>query len=114
MSDCIFCKIAAGEIPSKKIFEDEEMMAFHDMNPVAPVHFLIIPKKHIKCMLELEEADAALIGRMLFRAKEIAKELGCEERGGRFVNNAKIDGGQTVNHLHIHFLGGRALGWPPG
>ena len=114
MSDCIFCKIAAGEIPSKKIYEDDEMLAFLDTNPMAPVHFLIIPRKHIRNMLEAEEADAALIGRLFFRAKELAKEQGCGEKGGRFVNNAKTDGGQTVDHLHIHFLGGRALGWPPG
>ena len=114
MSDCLFCKIIAGEIPSKMIYEDDEMYAFHDINPVAPVHFLLIPKKHIKNIFELEEADAALVGRLFFKAKEIAKKLGCEEKGGRFLNNAKSDGGQTVDHLHIHFLGGRALGWPPG
>ena len=114
MSDCLFCKIIAGEIPSRKIYEDDEMFAFYDINPMAPLHFLIIPKKHISNIFELEEADAALVGRLFFRAREIAKELGCEEKGGRFLNNAKSDGGQTVDHLHIHFLGGRALGWPPG
>jgi len=114
MSNCLFCKITAGEIPSKKIYEDEEMLAFHDINPMAPVHFLVIPKKHIENLLVLEEADTSLLGRLFHKAKELAKQLGCEEKGGRFVINAKTDGGQTVDHLHIHFLGGRNLGWPPG
>jgi histidine triad (HIT) family protein len=110
MSDCIFCKIIAGEIPSKKLYEDDEMLAFHDIKPASPVHFLVVPKKHVNNLLEAEEADAPMIGRLLYRAKELAKQQGCEEKGGRFVINAKSDGGQTVDHLHIHFLGGRALG----
>ena len=110
MSDCIFCKIIAGEIPAKKIYEDDETLAFLDINPASPVHFLVIPKKHINNIFELEETDKALIGRLLYKAKELAKEHGCEEKGGRFVINAKKEGGQTVDHLHIHFLGGRALG----
>jgi histidine triad (HIT) family protein len=114
MSNCIFCKIIAGEIPARKIFEDDEMLAFHDITPQAPVHFLLIPKKHISNLLELDPADTALAGRLLNKAQELAKELGCEKNGGRFVINAKKDGGQTVDHLHIHVLGGRALGWPPG
>jgi len=114
MKDCICCKIIAGEIPSKKIYEDDEMLAFFDINPMAPVHFLVIPKKHIENLMELEASDAALVGRLFHKAQELAKEQGCEKKGGRFVINAKTDGGQTINHLHIHFLGGRALGWPPG
>ena len=114
MSGCLFCKIVAGEIPAKKLYEDDEMLAFFDINPMAPVHFLVIPKKHIENLLELQEADALLTGRMFHKAKELAKEQGCESKGGRFVINAKSDGGQTVDHLHIHFLGGRSLGWPPG
>jgi len=114
MSDCLFCKIIAGSIPSKKLYEDDEMLAFFDINPMAPVHFLVIPKKHIENIFELESADAALTGRMFCKAQELAKEQGCEKNGGRFVINTKSDGGQTVNHLHIHFLGGRSLGWPPG
>ena len=114
MSDCLFCKIIAGEIPCDKIYEDSEMLAFRDINPMAPVHFLLVPKKHIKSLLELEAEDAALAGRLLYKAQELAKQQGCGERGGRFVINAKSDGGQTVDHLHIHILGGRALGWPPG
>jgi len=114
MSNCIFCKIIAGEIPAKKIYEDDEMLAFHDINPMAPVHFLVIPKKHIENLLELQEDDVILVGKMMHKAQDIAKQLGCEPKGGRFVINAKKDGGQTVDHLHIHFLGGRSLGWPPG
>ncbi|MDR3021033.1 MAG: histidine triad nucleotide-binding protein [Treponema sp.] len=114
MSNCLFCKIIANEIPSKKLYEDDEMLAFQDINPVAPVHFLVIPKKHIANLLELEAADAPLAGRLFHKAAEIAKQQGCEEKGGRFIVNTKSDGGQTVDHLHIHFLGGRALGWPPG
>jgi histidine triad (HIT) family protein len=114
MSDCIFCKIIAGEIPCRKIYEDDGMLAFHDITPQAPVHFLLIPKKHIRNLMELEAGDEALMGRLLNKAQELAKELGCEEKGARFVINAKSDGGQTVDHLHIHILGGRSLGWPPG
>jgi len=114
MSNCIFCKIIAGEIPGRKIYEDDEMLAFLDINPVAPVHFLVIPKKHISNIMEMETQDAALLGRLFYKAQELAKQQGCEEKGGRFVINTKTDGGQTVDHLHIHFLGGRALGWPPG
>ena len=114
MSDCIFCKLIAGEIPCKKIYEDDEMLAFNDINPMAPVHFLLIPKKHIRNMMEIKDEDAALIGRLFFRAQELAKQQGCEENGGRFVINVKNDGVQTVDHMHVHFLGGRVLGWPPG
>jgi len=114
MSNCIFCKIIAGEIPGKKIYEDDEMLSFLDINPAAPVHFLVIPKKHINNIMEMEAQDTALLGRMLYKAQELAKQQGCEEKGGRFVINTKTDGGQTVDHLHIHFLGGRAHSWPPG
>jgi histidine triad (HIT) family protein len=114
MSNCLFCKIINGEIPGKKLYEDDEMLAFFDINPMAPVHFLVIPKKHVNNIMELEADDAVLIGRLLYKAQELAKQQGCEEKGGRLVINTKSDGGQTVDHLHIHFLGGRALGWPPG
>ncbi|MDR2951794.1 MAG: histidine triad nucleotide-binding protein, partial [Treponema sp.] len=109
MSDCLFCKIARGEIPCTKIYEDDEMLAFKDINPMDPVHFLLIPKKHITSVLETQEQDAPLLGSLIFKAQELAKQQGCEKGGGRFVINAKADGGQTVDHLHIHFLGGRAL-----
>jgi histidine triad (HIT) family protein len=114
MSDCIFCKIIAGEIPSKKIYEDDEFLAFHDITPQAPVHFLLIPKKHIRNIMELEPEDSALAGRLLVKAQELAKDQGCTEKGARFVINCKSNGGQTVDHLHIHILGGRFLTWPPG
>ena len=112
--DCLFCKIIAGSIPSTKLYEDDEMLAFLDINPASPVHFLVIPKKHITSIFEVGAEDAGLLGRMLLKTQELAKAKGCEEKGGRIVINTKSDGGQTVDHLHIHFLGGRALGWPPG
>jgi len=112
MSDCIFCKIINGEIPCKKIFENEEVFAFNDIAPQAPVHFLVVPKKHIDNLIDAD--DFQLVGRLLQKATELAKEAGCGERGARFVINCKKDGNQTVPHLHIHVLGGRALGWPPG
>jgi histidine triad (HIT) family protein len=114
MSDCIFCKIIDGRIPSRKVYEDGEFLAFHDVCPQAPVHFLVIPKKHIRNVMELEQADTALLGRLLFKAQELAVEQGCGEKGARLVINCKEDGGQTVEHLHVHVLGGRPLDWPPG
>ena len=114
MSDCIFCKIINGEIPSKKLFEDDEFIAFNDINPQAPEHFLVIPKKHIRNIMETNADDSVMLGRLLFRAQEIAKKNGCEENGARFVINCKSHGGQTVDHLHCHVLGGRHLSWPPG
>jgi histidine triad (HIT) family protein len=112
MDNCIFCKIISGVIPSKKLYEDDELLAFHDVNPQAPVHFLVIPKKHIRNIMELE--DSSLPGKLLFKAQQLAKENGCEEKGARFVINCKSHGGQTVDHLHCHVLGGRFLSWPPG
>jgi histidine triad (HIT) family protein len=114
MSNCVFCKIIDGAIPSKKIYEDDEMLAFHDVSPQAPIHFLVIPKKHVPNIMEMEEADSILMGKILYKAQSIAKELGCEENGARFVINCKSDGGQTVDHIHLHVLGGRSLDWPPG
>jgi histidine triad (HIT) family protein len=114
MSDCIFCKIIAGEIPCKKIYEDDRMLAFHDITPQAPVHFLVIPKKHIRNIMEMESADSGLLGDLLYKAQELAAGQGCAEKGARFVINCKSDGGQTVDHLHIHVLGGRFMNWPPG
>ncbi|MDR2135571.1 MAG: histidine triad nucleotide-binding protein [Treponema sp.] len=114
MADCIFCKIAGGGIPSNKIYEDEELLAFYDLKPQAPLHFLVIPKKHIPSVMDLDSADVPLLGRLLNKAQELAAALGCAETGARFVINCKADGGQTVDHLHCHVLGGRALGWPPG
>ncbi|GMO21408.1 MAG: histidine triad nucleotide-binding protein [Termitinemataceae bacterium] len=112
MDDCIFCKIIKGEIPAKKLYEDDEILAFFDVNPQAPVHFLVIPKKHLKNIMESTSGD--LLGKLLFKAQELAVAQGCGEKGARFVINCKSDGGQTVDHLHIHVLGGRPLDWPPG
>ncbi len=114
MDDCIFCKIVSGDIPSQKIYEDDEILAFQDVNPQAPVHFLVIPKKHIPNLMELGLADTYLMGKILHKAQEIAVESGCSEKGARFVINCKSDGGQTVNHIHLHVLGGRPMTWPPG
>lgn len=114
MDDCIFCRIVKGDIPSKKLYEDDEFLAFQDINPQAPVHFLVIPKKHITSIMEMEAEDTALCGRLLFKAQEIAKDNGCSQKGARFVFNCKSHGGQTVDHLHCHVLGGRYLLWPPG
>lgn len=113
MSDCLFCKIIAGKIPSKKIYEDEHAFAFSDINPQAPTHVLIVPKKHIPDLKEATSEDAEIIGRLLLVAAKLAKERGLEQ-GYRTVFNVGPDAGQTVFHLHLHLLGGRALHWPPG
>ncbi|MDR2535377.1 MAG: histidine triad nucleotide-binding protein [Treponema sp.] len=114
MDNCIFCKIIKGEIPSKKIYEDEDVLAFYDAAPQSPIHFLVIPKRHIKNIMELELSDQNLAGNLLVRAQKLSIELGCGEKGARFVINCKEYGGQTVDHLHVHVLGGRSFGWPPG
>lgn len=111
--NCLFCKIIKGEIPSKKIYEDDDVFAFYDIAPQAPVHFLVIPKKHISSLMEMQVEDCELMGKMLFQAQRIAKELGLEESGARFVFNCKEDAGQTVFHIHLHVVGGQKLGWPP-
>ncbi len=103
--NCLFCKIAKGEIPSKKIYEDEEMVAFHDINPAAPIHFLVIPKKHITSLADATPEDSALLGRILVCAKTLALQNGCAN-GFRTVINTGKDGGQVVPHLHVHILGG--------
>lgn len=108
-SHCIFCRIAKGEIPSRKVYEDEEVFAFHDINPSAPVHFLMIPKKHIPSMVQVSAGDAPLLGRMLALAPRLAAEQGCNpypDGGFRLMINTGIEGGQEVHHLHIHVLGG--------
>lgn len=112
--DCLFCKIAAGEIPSTPVYSDDEFYAFRDINPGAPTHCLIIPRKHIARISDATEEDAALLGRMLLRASAIAGSEGVVESGFRSVINCNADAGQTVFHLHLHILGGRPLAWPPG
>lgn len=113
MSDCIFCKIAAKEIPSKVVYEDEKILCFHDLEPQAPVHVLIIPKKHIKSPDEIQGEDQELMGHILYKIKDIVKTLGLEN-GYRLVVNCGEDGLQTVSHLHFHLLGKRKMTWPPG
>ena len=113
MADCLFCKIANGEIPSNKLFEDDEILAYYDIDPHAPVHFLVIPKKHIDSAACLTEQDAALLGRIFATIAKLTAELGCEN-GYRVVTNVGEDGGQSVKHLHFHVLAKRSLAWPPG
>ena len=112
--DCLFCKIIAGEIPSNKVFEDDDVYAFHDINPAAPTHILVIPKKHIVAVNQAESGDDVLLGKLLSTASELAREQGLDDDGFRLVINTGKDGGQTVFHLHVHLIGGRRLTWPPG
>ena len=112
--ECIFCKIAAGAIPVKPIYEDEQLVAFPDINPMAPVHVLVIPRKHLDSVAEAGPADAAMLGHAMLTLPKIAAQLGIAESGFRVVMNTGKDGGQTVMHLHWHLLGGRFMEWPPG
>jgi len=114
MSDCLFCKIIAGDIPSDKIYEDDNVYAFRDINPEAPLHALIIPKKHISSINEIETDDAETMGKLFLAAKTIAAEQGYSEAGYRTVMNCGEAAGQTVFHAHLHLLAGRELTWPPG
>ncbi len=111
---CLFCQIVDKKIDSDIVYEDEHLLAFKDINPQAPTHILVIPKKHIATLNELTPDDPALVGEMVYRAKELAKEQGIAESGYRLVLNCNKDGGQAVFHIHLHLLGGRGLGWPPG
>ncbi len=110
MSDCIFCKIINKELPSTVVYEDEEILAFKDINPVTPVHILVIPKKHISNLNEVEPEDEAVIGKIYTVIKQIAKKEGIAEKGYRIIVNCGEDGGQEVGHLHFHILGGKKLG----
>ena len=114
MSDCLFCKIIAGDIPSDKIYEDDNVFAFRDINPVAPLHILIIPKKHISTINDVEASDAETMGNLFLAAKTIAKQEGYDEVGYRTVMNCGEAAGQTVFHVHLHLLAGREVSWPPG
>jgi histidine triad (HIT) family protein len=114
METCLFCDIASGKIPCTQVHGDEDFLAFRDIDPKAPSHILVIPKRHITGLTELQESDKDLAGRLLLTASRIADSEGLSEDGFRFVINCGQDGGQTVGHLHLHILGGRALGWPPG
>ena len=113
MEDCLFCKIVDGEIESEILYEDEEIIAFPDINPVAPIHILIIPKEHIESADDLEKRHSEMVGKIFLAAKKIASDMNLDE-GYRIVNNCGEDGGQTVKHIHFHLIGGRQLMWPPG
>jgi histidine triad (HIT) family protein len=111
---CLFCKIARKEIPSKTVFEDDDLYAFHDLNPGAPVHVLVVPKRHIAGLADATPEDQELVGKLLLSAKRVADATGIAESGFRTVFNSGPDAGQSVFHLHMHVLGGRQLAWPPG
>lgn len=114
MTDCIFCKIVAGQIPAKIIYEDSAVLAFHDLQPQAPVHLLIVPKQHLDRISDLDEKTALLAGQLVAASNRLALELGIAQKGYRLVINCNSDGGQSVYHLHLHLLGGRSMAWPPG
>ena len=111
---CLFCRIASGELPAKLIHQDDTLVAFHDIHPQAPVHVLIVPRRHIATLNEISAEDDELVGAMLRRASVIARDLGIATRGYRTVFDCNREAGQTVFHLHLHVLGGRPMHWPPG
>ena len=113
-SDCPFCQIVAGEIPSTKVHEDDQIIAIRDIAPRAPTHILLIPRRHIASALDLTEADSPLVGRMFAIAADLARSEGIAEAGYRLVSNVGRWGGQSVDHLHVHLMGGRSFEWPPG
>ncbi|GAB4486534.1 MAG: histidine triad nucleotide-binding protein [Thermodesulfovibrionales bacterium] len=114
MDNCIFCKIRAKTIPARIVHEDEHLFAFEDINPQAPVHILLVPNRHIPTTLDIRDQDREIVGRLFQAAARIARERGIAEPGFRLVMNTNADAGQTVFHIHLHLLGGRAMGWPPG
>ncbi|MGA7966454.1 MAG: histidine triad nucleotide-binding protein [Gammaproteobacteria bacterium] len=114
MEECLFCRMVAGEIKPGTVYEDDEILAFHDINPQAPLHVLVIPKRHIATTNDLTDDDAGLMGRLVLAARKIAVDEGVDEAGYRLVINCNAGAGQSVFHVHVHLLGGRRLGWPPG
>lgn len=114
MTDCIFCKIVSGDIPGDIVYQDDDVLAFRDLNPQAPTHFLVISKKHISTINDLDVGDAELVGKMYLAAKKVAADEGIAEAGYRTVMNCNAQAGQSVFHIHLHVLGGRPMGWPPG
>lgn len=114
MGSCLFCRIVAGEIPATKVYEDEALLAFRDINPQAPLHVLIIPKRHVATLNDLAASDDGMVGAMVRCAAHLAREHGYAEAGFRTVFNCNAAAGQTVFHVHLHVLGGRTLAWPPG
>ena len=113
-SDCLFCRIVAGDIPARIVVADEDVVAFLDVSPRAPIHILVMPRRHIASAAELTEADGPLLGRLFETSARIARDQGIAERGYRLCTNVGRDGGQTMDHLHFHLMGGRPFGWPPG
>jgi histidine triad (HIT) family protein len=111
---CLFCEIVAGRIPAKVAYQDDEVLAFHDINPQGPVHVLLVPKRHITSLLDLTAADDAVVGGLARKARDLAVEYGLGERGFRLVFNCGDDAGYSVYHIHLHLVGGRTLAWPPG
>jgi histidine triad (HIT) family protein len=111
---CLFCEIVAGRIPAKVAYQDDEVLAFHDINPQGPVHVLVVPKRHITSLLELAPEDDAVVGALVRKARDLAREHGLAERGFRLVFNCGDDAGYSVYHIHLHLVGGRTLAWPPG
>ena len=114
MADCLFCKIVEGKVPAKKVYEDDDVLAFDDIQPQAPIHVLVIPKKHVATLNDLSPEDDAVTGKLLRVAARIAKERGIAERGWRATVNVNRDAHQLVFHVHVHLMGGRAFTWPPG
>ena len=114
MADCIFCKMASGEIQPDVVYEDDDVLAFRDANPTAPTHVLLIPKAHIATTNDLDEGNVMIVGKLYLAARQVAQDEGIAERGYRMVMNCNPEAGQSVYHLHLHLLGGRAMGWPPG
>jgi histidine triad (HIT) family protein len=114
MSDCLFCRIIKREIPASIVYEDDQVVAFNDINPQAPTHVLVVPKRHIASLNDLQAEDDQIVGEMVRRAAALAKDRGLSERGFRTVFNTNRDAGQTVFHIHLHLVGGRPMTWPPG
>ncbi len=114
MDDCLFCKMVSGEIEPDVLYEDDQVLAFRDINPQAPFHALVVPKRHIGTLNDLTDDDAELMGRLLLAAKRVAADAGIAEAGYRTLINCNAEGGQVVFHIHLHLLGGRPMGWPPG
>jgi histidine triad (HIT) family protein len=112
--DCLFCKIIAGEIPGTVLYKDERLVVLKDINPQAPMHVLVVPRRHVATLNDLAQEDDVLVGEMIRRAAAVAAENGYAERGYRTVFNCNADAGQAVFHIHLHVIGGRRLGWPPG
>ena len=111
---CLFCKIVSGEIPATKVFEDDRMIAVNDINPQAPMHVLVVPRRHVPSLNDLTADDDGIVGEMVRRGAALAREHGHGDRGYRTVFNCNADAGQTVFHIHLHVLGGRSMAWPPG